>query len=174
MYVHPAETLSLNASMLAIGTFDGVHLGHQTVIRQMVERSQRLGVPSIIYTFDPPPRVYFENARQLLSLEEKLERIFALGVEHIVIAHFDEHYLNRSVSSFITEISALRPEEIFVGTDFRFGKKRSGGIVDLQRCFQVRVIEKVCCERGEVISSTRIRQMMSNGEELAAQPLLNW
>ncbi|WP_216828054.1 FAD synthetase family protein [Alkalihalobacterium elongatum] len=173
VHIHQAETLSLNASIVAIGAFDGVHLGHQAVIRKMIEKSLLLKIPSVVYTFDPPPRVYFNNTKQLTSIKEKIEKISLLGVDHVVVARFDYHYLNRSVDQFINELFALNPKEIIVGDDFRFGKGRNGGIEDLKRVFQVKVIEKICCEKGRVISSTRIREMLLNGENEEVEALLN-
>jgi FAD synthase len=103
-----------------------------------------------------------------------VKRILSLGVDYVLVAHFDNHYLNRSVYSFITELFALHPIEIVVGSDFRFGKYRCGSIEDLKEYFRVRVVEKVCCDKGKVISSTRIRELMSNGKKGEAQKLLNW
>lgn len=172
--VHQEGTLILRSSITAIGSFDGVHLGHQTVMKKLVARSKQLGVPSVVYTFDPPPRVYFKNVCQLTTIEEKVNRIRELGVNHVVLAQFNDEYLNGSVSHFISDLRALHPVEIIVGSDFRFGKNRSGGVEDLSEYFQVRVIDQVCCEKGKVISSSRIRDLLLNGENQEAQSLLNW
>lgn len=174
MAFHQAETIFFKASLVAIGSFDGVHKGHQALILKMVEKSKQLGVPSVIYTFDPPPRVYFKKGIEITPIKEKVKRIRSLGVDYVIVAHFDDHYLNRSVYSFITELFALHPLEVFVGNDFRFGKDRSGTIEDLKEYFRVRVIEKVCCDKGKVISSTRIRELILNGKKREAQKLLNW
>ncbi|WP_209121064.1 FAD synthetase family protein [Alkalihalobacillus sp. BA299] len=173
MHIHQAGTLSLSASIIAIGAFDGVHLGHQTIIREMVEQSKHLNVPSVIYTFDPPPRVYFKNATPLSSIEEKFDKIVKLGVDHVIVANFNAQYLNRSVQHFMEELSSLNPQEIIVGNDFRFGNNRSGSIEHLKRSFTVRVIEKICCDKGRVISSTRIRELLLNGENEEVHTLLN-
>lgn len=165
---------SLHHSILAIGAFDGVHIGHQTLIRKLVEHSKQMGVPSVVYTFDPPPRVFFRNARQLTSIEEKVNRIAKLGVDHIVIAQFDESYLRSNASQFIKSLFRINPVEVIVGRDFHFGKNRSGGMKDLQEHFKVTLHETICCEEGEVISSTRIRELIAHGNDREAQSLLNW
>ncbi|MBD3107133.1 FAD synthetase family protein [Bacillus sp. AGMB 02131] len=173
MLISQAGSLKLSQCMLSIGSFDGVHLGHQSVIRQMVERSRVEGVPSVVYTFDPPPRVYFKSARQLTTIEEKADRIRRLGVEHLIVASFTANYLNSSVIDFIQEIKELNPSVVIVGSDFRFGKNRSGGLDDLRAHCKVQIVQSVCCKEGKVISSTRIRDLLSKGDFLKAYTLLN-
>lgn len=111
MRVHPANTLTLPASVIAIGAFDGVHRGHQKLIGEMVKRSKDLGVPSVVYTFDPPPRAYFEGARILTPIQEKLRRLFELQVDHVVVANFGAAYIARSAADFIRELANLHPVE---------------------------------------------------------------
>jgi riboflavin kinase / FMN adenylyltransferase len=165
--------LTLPASVVAIGAFDGVHRGHQKVIGEMVKKSKVLGVPSVVYTFDPPPRALFEGARILTPIQEKLRRLFELQVEHIVVANFDVAYLARSAADFIRELANLHPLEVMVGKDFRFGRGREGGLEDLARHFPVQVIDAVCCPQGEVISSSRIRKLIAEGDMVAALSLLD-
>lgn len=173
MRVHPANTLTLPASVIAIGAFDGVHRGHQKLIGEMVKRSKDLGVPSVVYTFDPPPRAYFEGARILTPIQEKLRRLFELQVDHVVVANFGAAYIARSAADFIRELANLHPVEVMVGKDFRFGRGREGGLGDLAEHFSVRVMDTVRCSRGEVISSTRIRRLIAEGEMVEALSLLD-
>ncbi|MBP1965008.1 FAD synthetase family protein [Paenibacillus aceris] len=174
MQSHADGTLTLPGSVIAIGAFDGVHQGHQAVIRQALHRSEMLGVPSLVYTFDLPPRSFFQGARMLTTLEEKLDRIARLGIDHTVIARFDEAYASRSSTDFINNLSELNPLEIMIGQDFRFGKNREGDIALLERYFKVRVMQPVCCSEGKPISSTRIRQLISDGEIQQSFTLLGW
>ncbi len=173
MLIYQAGSLKLSQCMLSIGSFDGVHLGHQSVIRQMVERSRVEGIPSVVYTFDPPPRVYFKSAQQLTTIDEKAERIRRLGVDYLIVASFTTDYLNSSVMDFIHDIQRLNPFKVVVGSDFRFGKNRSGGLEDLRAHFPVHIVQSVCCKEGEIISSTRIRELLSKGDFLKAYTLLN-
>lgn len=164
--------MKLSGSVIAIGAFDGVHQGHQSVIREAVERSEILGVPSLVYTFDPPPRFYFQGVRILTPVEEKLNLMGQLGVDHVVVAPFDEFYVSRPPIDFIKDLMNFNPLEIIVGNNFRFGKDRVGDIHLLANYFNVRVIEPVCCTGGKVISSTRIRELISQGNIQESMALL--
>jgi riboflavin kinase/FMN adenylyltransferase len=157
---------------MAIGAFDGIHKGHQEVIGQMVKKAEKLNVPSVIYTFDPPPRAYFQQAKTLLSYEQKIEKVRKLGVDHVVVAHFNEEYLNRSALFFICELKEMSPYHLIVGEDFKFGYKRTGDVNLLRKYFEVETIAPVCCPNGERISSTRIRQLISDGKIEQAIPRL--
>lgn len=162
------------SSVVAIGAFDGVHRGHQRVISQAVKRSKKYNVPTVVYTFDPSPRSYFQGARILTTIEKKIEHIQRLGVDHVVIARFDETYINRTPASFIDELTNISPLEIHVGRDFRFGKNRSGDVDLLAEHFQLQLTESVCCPGGTIISSTRIRNLLSQGNIQEATFLLGW
>ncbi|MGG1661970.1 FAD synthetase [Brevibacillus sp. NRS-1366] len=174
MRIHTNGTLGLTSSVIAIGAFDGVHQGHQAVIRRLIERSKSLGVPSVVYTFDPPPRFYFQGARVLTSLQEKTDRLAKLGLDHAVIARFDESYTRRRAIDFLEELKGLGPQEILVGNDFRFGRSRGGDVNLLARFFPVCLVEPVYCGDGKMISSTRIRQLLSQGDTEQSVALLGW
>ncbi|ABO68504.1 FAD synthetase [Geobacillus thermodenitrificans] len=175
MKVHEAnQGLTLPGSVVAIGAFDGVHQGHQAVLRQAVERSRQLGVESVAYTIDPPPRCRFQGSRMLTTLQEKLDRFAVLGLNHAVVAHFDERYAARRVDAFIRELTALNPREVIVGQDFRFGRNREGDVALLRRHFPVRIVQTVCCADGQRISSTRIRELIERGEWEQSTVLLGW
>lgn len=75
MRIHPANTLVLPASVVTVGAFDGVHLGHQVLIRQAVARARTLGVPSVVYTFDPPPRCYLQRVPILTPLDSHIDTL---------------------------------------------------------------------------------------------------
>lgn len=174
MESHLYTSLTLPCSVIAIGAFDGVHRGHQAVIRQAVQRGKQLNAPSLVYTFDPPPRVYFQGARLLTSIHEKVTKLEKLGVDHVMFARFDQIYAQSSAYEFIKTLSRLNPLEVIVGEDFRFGKNREGDITLLNKHFHVRQIEPVCCSSGNPISSTRIRQLLSIGETQISNSLLGW
>ncbi|MEF7563580.1 FAD synthetase family protein [Bacillus infantis] len=174
MDAHVYTNLELEKSIVAIGAFDGVHRGHQTVIKNAVQRGRKLMVPSVVYTFDPPPRVFFQGVRMLTSVEQKLSRIEKLGVKNAVVASFDEAYAKRSAYEFIRTLSKLNPVEIMVGGDFRFGKDRIGDVALLEKYFRVHVTKPVCCPKGSPISSTRIRGLISEGEVSLSNALLGW
>lgn len=172
--VHPAQSLQLWDSIVTIGAFDGVHRGHQALIRRATLRAAHLGVPSVAYTFDPPPKAVFQSAPILTSREEKIERLGALGLDHAVVADFHADYAAREAEEFLEEIAELHPLEIWVGPDFRFGSGAAGGPETLGEHFPTQVFQPVQCLRGEVISSSRVRELMARGAGGEARSLLGW
>lgn len=172
MRAYATGTLRLPGSIVAIGAFDGVHLGHQKVIGEAVEASRSLDVPAVVYTFDPPPKALFGGAMVLTDIDEKLRRLSTLAPDYAIIASFDRAYATRPAEDFVRELMLLNPIELWVGADFRFGSKRRGDVDMLARYFEVRLVDAVRCRRGEVVSSTRIRNMLDDGDEMGARQLL--
>lgn len=174
MKVHAPGTLQLPASVLTIGALDGVHKGHQSLVRKAKERAAELRVPFVIYTFDPPPKVFFKGCRLLTTLEEKLKRLKILGAEHVIAASFDETFASKEESVFIEELKAINPIEVWEGQNFLFGKNRKGDIEALRRHFKVEIFGSIYCEEGVMISSSRIRSLMDAGDHSQAERLLGW
>lgn len=171
---HHERELRLAASVVTIGAFDGVHRGHQELIRQTIASGQRLGVPTVVYTFDTPPKVAFGQAEALISLAEKLERIAAFQPDHIIVARFDRDYASRTAADFITELGNLNPLDILVGDDFRFGSCKSGNIAMLRQHFHTTSLPPVRCRNGDIVSSSRIRHLRRSGLAAAAAALEGW
>jgi len=171
---HRAGGLDLDASVVTIGAFDGVHRGHQELLRQTIAAARLLGVPAVVYTFDPPPKVYFGRAEALNSLAEKLERIAAFGPDHVIVAEFNHVYARRTAADFVTELQRLHPRDIIVGEDFCFGSCKSGTAQLLGRYFNTRILPPVRCGNGEIVSSSRIRVLRRSGMAAAAAALENW
>ncbi|KFN02585.1 FAD synthetase [Bacillus clarus] len=174
IYIHEHCIPEFTKSIVSIGAFDGVHKGHQSVIRNAVEKAKELKITNVVYTFDPPPRSYFQGAKVLTPIDEKLKRFQNLGVEHVIVIRFDEIYVTKRASHFIQELQSLCPVEICVGQDFRFGKNREGDIELLRKYFNISIVEAICCEEGERISSTRIRKHVFQGELQKSESLLGW
>lgn len=174
MRVHSPRTLQLGSCVLTIGALDGVHLGHQALVREGLARAKELGVPFVVYTFDPPPKVYFQRVLLLSTLSEKIRRLEQLGVDDVIVAPFGPEYATLPAEDFMEEIGRLRPIEIWEGIDFRFGSNREGDSELLRHRFNVRVLEPVCCKEGKVISSTRIRMLIRENREAEAEELLGW
>jgi riboflavin kinase/FMN adenylyltransferase len=158
---------------LTVGNFDGVHRGHQAMLRRVLEAADDLRVTSAALTFHPHPREYFspETAPPRLStLREKIEQIGALGIERLYVARFDRALASLSPEDFIERVllQSLGTRWILVGDDFRFGKARAGGLAELRAAsrharFSVEAMGTVDVD-GERVSSTAVRQALAAGE----------
>jgi riboflavin kinase / FMN adenylyltransferase len=131
-------------------------------------------VAAVAWTFDPPPKVFFGRAEQLTTLDQKVERIAFLGVDHIVVSRFDEDCRSQSAEAFLGELARLGPLAVWVGGDFRFGSGQKGDVAMLSRRFVTYVAPPVRCPAGEVVSSTRIRALRRDGITEVAEALLGW
>jgi riboflavin kinase/FMN adenylyltransferase len=172
MRIFRNNQLELEQSVVTIGAFDGIHRGHQALINKAKSQADFYGVPLVVYTFDPPPKVYFQNQSMLTSLSEKKKFLEAMGVSYTVFASFDKEYSSRSADDFIDELSAVNPLEVWVGPGFHFGKGKSGTIESLKDEFKAYQHHNVTCPDGEVISSTRIRELFRHKQMEKAYYLL--
>lgn len=172
--IHKDRELFLPDSVVTIGTFDGVHLGHQGLIRHVVQAGREMGVPSVVYTFNIPPKAFFSKKRVLTTVLEKVSRIAKLGVDHIVVAHFDQTYASQSADIFLRELRWLAPKKVWVGDDFRFGKNRTGDTALLGSSFNLGIFPEMKCDAGMRISSTRVRTLIETGQLSDAQTLIGW
>lgn len=166
---------------LAIGNFDGVHLGHLAVLRQLKDAAARLGVASCVMIFEPHPREFFHPQQapvRLASLREKLEQFEAAGINRVHVCHFDAAFAAMTAEDFARNIlhRALDVRYVIVGDDFCFGAERRGTLEMLQRFgdelgFEVQVLSPVKLD-GLRVSSTSIRNALATGDlELARQLL---
>lgn len=158
--------------VLAIGNFDGVHVGHRALLAQLQQKAALYGVGSMIYTFDPPTRSLIAGTQILSTRTEKAE-LLSMFCDRVHMVTFDEVFAARSDTAFLTELSEWQPLSIVVGDDFRFGKGRGGGIDELRLISpDVEVVQLKSDQHGELIKSTRIRELLSAGEVEAAAALL--
>ncbi|WP_367872309.1 bifunctional riboflavin kinase/FAD synthetase [Luteolibacter sp. Populi] len=165
---------------LALGVFDGVHLGHQAVIGGALAARAKSGGTCGVLTFDPYPiRVLApEKAprRLLASLDHKAEILGRMGVDFLLALHFDHARAGQAAEDFVREIAASGVATLAVGEDWRFGKSRRGDVAMLARLsqdhgFQLAALPPVMMD-GERISSTRIRQAIRDGSMEAAARML--
>ncbi len=166
------EDLDLEGAVICIGNFDGVHLGHQMLLEEMKELSNRQNAPSIVVTFFPPAKVVFGRGSYLTSREEKVHLLKAFEPDTIVMTEFSLEYAQTPKEVFLDELRRLRPSTIIVGEDFRFGHKRSGGLDDLQHVterLQVFGLKKL---DEEPIKSSHIRNLLQAGEVEEAKRFL--
>jgi riboflavin kinase/FMN adenylyltransferase len=165
----------------SIGNFDGVHLGHQLLMRDLVDRAARIGGTATVITFHPHPlHVLAPNnaPRQLQTLEQKLATIESLGIQLVIVIPFDVQFARTSAKDFVNVIlcDTLHLEEIYVGPNFAFGHRREGSFsllkeIGAKRGFLVEKIHQVQF-RGNRVSSTAIRQALISGQAGLARRLL--
>ena len=173
----------LRGSVVAIGNFDGVHLGHQALIRTALERADRDGRPSAILTFDPHPRAFFspEVAHFRLTPEPvKLKAFAKLGLDAAFLRRFDASMAATSAADFVRELlkEELGASVVVVGHDFHFGRGRSGTpaiLAELARHVGIDVCQVDAVERdGAAVSSSRIRAALEAGDIALANDLLGY
>lgn len=165
-------TLAVRGSVVCIGAFDGVHLGHRAVLARARERARELGLESVVVSFEPLPREFFAHGRsvpRLSNRREKIEQFLAAGLDRALLLRFNAMLAAMSAEDFVERVlvQRLNAREIWVGEGFRFGHAR-GGNVDLLRrvgseCgFSAHALEPVVIE-GERISSSAIREALAGG-----------
>lgn len=159
-------------TVVAIGSFDGVHLGHQALIARLKENARRLRVPSVVYTFDPPTRVLTQGTLYLSTLPEKLALLERFGVDEVIAVRFDRDFAAKTKEEFLHEIATLRPQTIVVGEDFGFGKGRAGKLDDLRTVTPELVALPMFQLTGKDIKSTRIRELLLAGDVEGAEEYL--
>ena len=158
-------------SVVAIGSFDGLHLGHLALLEKLKNLAFENHLPSVVFTFDQPTRVLLQGTKFLYSLAEKLEILQSLGVSEVIAVPFTKEFSSRAASAFLEDIRVLNPKEIVVGRDFRFGQARSGGIPDLETLATVHTLEMQTLSGSEVHASS-IRTALENTDVTAAKAML--
>lgn len=175
-----------HGSVVCIGAFDGLHLGHRALVRHAVGRARALAVPSVALSFEPLPREFFagdQSPPRLLSVRAKPEGLFALGVDQVGLLRFNRRLTAMSAEDFVRKVLVrhLSAREVWVGPDFRFGKGRVGDLALLQRMgrelaeagqgFEAGQIQPIELD-GQRVSSTRIRTALQAGDFATAERLL--
>jgi len=174
-----AERIPQNGQTIAIGDFDGVHLGHREVIGRAVAAGKRLEVPSSVMTFHPHPREVLgsaENLSYLTPLTRKLEKFEELGVDTVYVVTFDTTLAALSPASFVEHVlQRLRVKSVSVGFNFTFGHRGSGTAPLLRQLgegrFEVEIVDPFVVE-GERVSSTLIREAIMSGHVERAAAML--
>ncbi|MGA6180934.1 bifunctional riboflavin kinase/FAD synthetase [Stenotrophomonas sp. NPDC077421] len=170
-----------HGSVVCIGAFDGLHLGHRALVRHAVARARAMGVAAVAVAFEPLPREYFAQGEPPLRLtlaRDKVAMLRELGVDGIGLLRFDARMAAMPAEAFVEQllVQRLSAREVWIGPEFCFGNRRRGDLALLQamgadRGFSAGEIEPVDL-RGERISSTRIRQLLRAGDFSHAADLL--
>jgi riboflavin kinase / FMN adenylyltransferase len=169
-------------SVVALGNFDGVHLGHQAVVRRAVEEGRRRGTKVVAATFEPHPRAVLapgSEPRLLTTLEMRREELLGYGVDEVWVIRFDEALSRKSPEEFVRDVlvGEIGASAVVVGENFRFGHRAAGDFRELERLMRgfggEAYTVPVRSEDGEApISSTRIRRLVGEGEVAEAAKLL--
>ena len=172
---------SITGSVVTLGNFDGLHIGHRRILKRVIRRARELRLPSVLYTFDPHPLKVIrpEKSPPLITTREaKALLIEETGIEYLVFAHFTAAFASKHPRQFAEEVLAgeLSAREVIVGHDYAFGREKRGTIEHLSELgtrlgFTVSVVD-ACKKGGGVISSSRIRGLILRGALREAAGLL--
>ncbi|MDR7693916.1 bifunctional riboflavin kinase/FAD synthetase [Riemerella anatipestifer] len=178
-----SEYKNTSPTALSIGMFDGVHLGHQSIIKNLKEISDEKKLNFGLLTFWPHPRTIFnpnENLKLLNTLTEKTSLIENLGVDFLFLQNFDEDFRNLSADDFVKKIlvDKLNVKYLIIGYDHRFGKDKKGDFNLLQKMatefdFEVQQLDAIQLE-NQNISSTKIRNAIASGDFKSANDMLGY
>ena len=162
---------------MAIGNFDGMHLGHQALLRRLIQTAEAMHLKAAVMTFEPHPREFFAPDLapcRLASLREKLELFAEAGVEYVYVCHFNQRFAKITAETFMQDIlrNALNAKAILVGEDFRFGAGRKGVAADFEAAgFRLVSLADVLLNAKRV-SSTTVRVALASGHLDEAAALL--
>ena len=171
---------ALQHSWVTVGSFDGIHRGHQELIQHLVEEAHNDHSPAVVITFHPHPASFFGRTPQaytLTSPEERETLLLALGVDHVITLKFDAGLANLTALNFMEMLKKhLGLTRLLIGFNFALGRGRTGDLDSLQQIgkalnYQVEVVKPVKFE-GEVISSSQIRSLLLEGKLQQANALL--
>ncbi|CAC9441377.1 Riboflavin kinase (EC / FMN adenylyltransferase (EC [uncultured Gammaproteobacteria bacterium] len=166
-------------SVVTIGNFDGVHIGHKKIISQLVKKSKELGLPSVLISFTPTPQSFFSREQaSLSSFKEKHRLLSELDLDTHLIIRFNQAFSQLAAQTFVQEIllNKLNMKYCLIGDDFRFGKERKGSFELLQslskdKGFTVKETPSILCNNRRV-SSSAIRTLLKNGDTQSASQML--
>ena len=160
-------------SILTIGTFDGVHIGHNKILTKLVEESKKNNLSSLIMTFFPHPRMVLQKSQEIKmidTIDEKIHLFEKTGVDNLIIQPFDENFSKIRAKEFVEEIlvKKLKIKHIIIGYDHRFGKDREASVDDLKKfgLNYMFTVEEIAAQEihSIAISSTKIRNAILKGE----------
>lgn len=166
---------SLPPLALTIGNYDGVHLGHQSMLKSLVADAKRLALSSAVMVFEPQPREFFSPDNppaRLSNLNEKTDLIASLGVDFLLVADFNDDFRKLSAADFVKLLTKLQVKHLVLGDDFRFGHDRLGDKDFLKAAnFSVDSLASVLIQ-GQRVSSSLIRQSLAAGDLASAKTYL--
>ena len=176
IYRHIPNLGSHSPCVLTIGNYDGIHLGHQELINELLIKSKKNQIESAIMIFEPHPREFFtpkDAPSRITSLREKIEYFQSKKIDRVYVVKFDKKFANMSGDNFISKLKKqILAKAILIGEDFRFGNNREFGINDLLKSNIEIFILKEVRKNNKRVSSTHIRKALSSGDLNLAKSLL--
>lgn len=182
IYNHINEFSKLQNAVVTIGTFDGVHFGHQKIISRLKEEASKIEGETVILTFFPHPRMILhpedQNLKLITTMNEKAVLLENLGIDHLIITPFTRDFSNMSAEEYIKNIliNKIGTKTIVIGYDHRYGKDRLGGLQELQKfapVYNYKVEEIAEQDVNDIsVSSTKIRQSIIEGDMQSAHDFL--
>ena len=172
-----------SAKVTTIGTFDGVHIGHQKILKQVVALAEKQGYVPVVLTLFPHPRMVLQkddSIRLLNTIEERIELLKSHGIKEVIVKKFTKEFANLSAQDYVKQIlvDELNTKQIVIGYDHHFGKNRSANITDLKSfadLYDFKVEEISAQDLKDVtVSSTKIRTALNQGEVDLANSYLGY
>lgn len=183
IHYYPSQYEVLQDTVLTIGSFDGVHLGHAEILLKMRQTAQKNKLQTCLVTFQPHPREVLGSnqiVKIITSEEEKINLLKDAGLDHLVIVQFDQKFADQSATEYVEKflVQILHPKFIVIGYDHRFGKNQSGQVsllkeLGLQWGYEI-IETKAQKIDNQVISSTQIRKALQSGNILMANQMLGY
>jgi len=184
IYRNLDEFQPLDFAIVTIGTFDGVHVGHQKILNKLVELAKDNTGETVLLTFYPHPRLIInpddDSLRLINDIEEKVERLALAGIDHLIITPFTRDFSNQTAEEYISNVlvNKIGCKKIVIGYDHHFGKNREGTIKDLIHNSQIfdYSVEEIPEQDIEdvAVSSTRVRESLIKGDILTANKYLGY
>ena len=178
-----SEYKQIKPSVVTIGTFDGVHIGHQKIIKRIVEIAKKKNLQALVLTFFPHPRMVVQNdssIKLINTIDEKAKQLESMGVNHLVIKKFTKSFSRLSALEYVRDVlvNKLKVKHIIVGYDHHFGRNRTANIEDLREYgdyYGFEVTEIMPQEVDDVaVSSTKIRNALFKGDIKNANKFLGY
>ncbi len=184
VYHNINEAINIKNPAVTVGSFDGVHIGHQEILRRLRNVASEIGGESVVITFLPHPRKILQEDHSKLRLinnpEKKIERLLDSGVDHLIIHPFTKEFASLSSETFITEYISgmLGTKKLILGYDHHFGRQREGNYEQLKKLgishdFEVCEVPGVAIH-GKLVSSTKIRHALNSGKISLANEYLGY
>ena len=181
-YNNISDYKAAKGAVVTIGTFDGLHQGHQKILDRVVSRSRKDGLTSVVLTFFPHPRMVLQpdhNLQLINTIGERVDLIAQQGIENVIIHPFSKEFSRTTASEYVEDIliRQLNAKVVVIGYDHRFGRNRSASITQLREFSKEHDLDIIEISKKEVeevaVSSTKIRKALSEGDVQIASEYLN-